>query len=129
MSKTQNWKNAEYYFANLYKKFKIPAYRESRGGDWGKKDFEVKIEGHPEIVSDSKYSEARPFRHHGLVQEAKAKYCKDKSFFPVILTKNYKERGGCISIQDKLFAMLLSYWLGYGTKEELWNIYLGEDEE
>lgn len=131
MSKTQNWKNAEYYFRDVYRKYNIPAERKSRAGNWGEKDFEVHIDNHPEIVSDSKYSEARPFRHHGLLEEEEGKYCKDekgkwkKGFHAVLLTKNYKERGARISVEDEFFAMLLSHWLGYGTKEELQAIYEG----
>ena len=120
------WKYAENYFADMYKKYKIPAHRATRAGDWSQKDFEVKIEGHPEIVGDSKYSQARPFRHHGLVQEAEAKYCKTEDSFAVILTKNYKERGACVTVRDEVWAMLLADWLGAGTKEELMKIYLGD---
>ncbi len=127
MSKTTNWKNAEHYFANVYKKYKMPAFRDTRAGDYSKVDYEIKITGHPEIASDSKYSQARPFRHHGLVQEIEFKYCKDNpDAFGVLLTKNYKEHGACITVRDEIFAMLLSHWLGYGTKEELWEIYKGK---
>jgi len=123
-----NWKNAEHFFANVYKKFKIPAYRDTRAGNYSVSDYEVKIEGHPEIASDSKYSQARPFRHHGLVKELEYKYCKTKGSFGVLLTKNFKEHGGCITVRAEVFAMLLSYWLGYATKEELMKIFMGETD-
>lgn len=123
MSLTSNWKNAEYYFRDLYLKYKIPARRDTRMGNYAVSDFEIKIDEQPHIKSDAKYSQAQPFRHHGKLAELEHKYCKDKLDIGVLLTKNYKERGACITVRDEIFAMLLSYWLGYGTKEELLAIY------
>jgi len=121
--RANNWKNAEKYGRDLYLKYKIPATRETRADDYSVSDFEIKVDNHPEIVTDSKYSEARPYRHHALILEAEDKYCKDKGDIAVILTKNFSKSGGCITVRDQAFAMLLSYWLGYGTKEELLEIY------
>lgn len=127
MSLTDNWKNAEYYFRNLYLKYKIPARRDTRMGNYSVSDFEIKIDEQPHIKSDAKYSQARPYRHHGKLAEIEFKYCKDNpDAFGVLLTKNYKEHGACITVRDEIFAMLLSHWLGYGTKEELWEIYKGK---
>ena len=124
-SVTQNWKNAEKYFANVYMKYKIPAHRETRGANFAISDYEVKIDEHPFIKSDAKYSQAQPYRHHGKLEELESKYCKEKGDIGVLLTKNFKEHGACITVRDEVFAMLLSHWLGYGTKEELWKIYTG----
>ena len=129
MGITQNWKNAEYYFRDVYLKYKIPARRDTRAGNFSVSDFEIKIDEHPGIKSDAKYSQAQPFRHHGKLQELEVKYCKEKTDIGVLLTKNYKERGACITVRDEVFAMLLSYWLGYGTKEELWSIYTKQKKE
>jgi hypothetical protein len=129
MSKTDNWKRTEHYLAKLYIKYGISATRKSRAGDYSEKNFEVHIENHPEFASDAKYSAARPFRHHGLVYECEERYCKDPKIgaeFAVILTKNFKEHGGCISVRDEFFAMLLANWLETGSKEELLKIYRGE---
>lgn len=129
MSKTSNWKNAESYFAKVYQKFKIPARRDTRAGNYAISDFEVKIDEHPEIAGDSKYSQAKPFRHHGLLDEIEFKYCKgNPDAFGVLMTKNFKERGACITVRAEIFAMILSHWLGYGTKEELWAIYKGKKD-
>lgn len=129
MSKTSRWKGAEYYFAKLYQKFNIPAKRKSRSGNFSESTWDVDIETLPGefvLVSDSKYRSAQPWRHHGTFQEIQAKYCPDKNYIPIMLTKNYEEDGGYITIKDKFFAMLLAYWLGTASKQELLEIYFGK---
>lgn len=129
MGLTANWKNAEYYFRDVYLKYKIPARRETRMGNWAVSDYEIKIEGADQVKSDAKYSQSRPFRTNGLMEELESKYCKEKGDFGVLLTKNYKEKGACVVVRDEVFAMLLSYWLGHGTKEELLDIYTGKTKK
>lgn len=122
MSKTGNWKGAERFVASVYQKYKIPATRISRAGNFAESTYDVDIEGHPEIKTDSKYSKQN-FRHHGKLETIRFKYCKSRGDIPVLSTKNYKERGSVFSVEDEFFSMLLSYWLGFGTKEELLAIY------
>ena len=126
MTGTGNWKGREKSFAAVYREFNIPANRKNRANDYSISDDDVEIEGFPWIRNDSKYTKAQPFKHHGKLREIEFKYCKNKGDVAILRTANYKERGGVISVRDRFFAMLLSYWLGFGTKEELWSIYLKE---
>ena len=96
-----------------------------RAGNYALSDYDVEIEGHSFFKGDSKYSASNPYRHHGKIKEIESKYCKEEGDVPVLYTRNYKEHGGYISVKDEYFAMLLSYWLGFGTKEELMEIYKG----
>jgi len=106
-----NWKNAERKLAEELQKEGIPAYRVSRAGDFGKSDTDVKIEGAEFLQLDSKYTEAKPFRHHGLLRVIKDKYCKKPEDVPILFTKNYKEHSGCITVEAKFFAKLLQAYL------------------
>ena len=124
--KTQRWKAAEYQFADVFQKFKIPATRVNRGADWGKSDTDVKIEGKPQYMLDSKQTTAAPFRHHGKYREIKNKYCKSPGDIPILFTKNYKEHFGLISVDINFFAALLSVFEGYVTKEEALEILNGK---
>lgn len=123
MSSTGNWKNAERVFADIYNKFKIEAYRKTRAGNFSVSDYDVEIVGEPRFKNDSKYTKKAPFRHHGKWREIKEKYCKEKEDIPILFTKNAREHFGLVSVDARFFAMLLSYWLGKATKEELESIY------
>lgn len=126
MSDSSNWKSSEKKAAETYRKFNLPAVRETRGADFSRKDYEVKIylEGNPiEVVTDSKYSKAAPFKVHGLVKEIKAKYCPQKNQIPVLYTRNYKEVGAYFTVEEKIFAGLLGYFLGTVSKEEVLGVW------
>jgi hypothetical protein len=129
MSGTGNWKGREKGFAELYQEFGIPAYRKNRVMNYSVSDDDVGIENHPWIRNDNKYTKAAPFKHHGKLREIEFKYCKQKGDVAVLRTTNFKERGGVISVRDRFFAMLLSYWLGYKSKDELWSTYMKEKKE
>lgn len=119
MSKeTVRWKSAEKKVAEIYTKYKIPASRITRAGNYAISTYDVEIEGHPEIKSDSKYS-VRGFKTNRMLDVVEAKYCKEKGDIPVLFTKGYKETGMKATCDAELFAKLLSYWLGLATKEEL----------
>lgn len=121
-----NWKGAENQLANVLKDFGIPAYRKTRAGNWSISDTDVGVEGHDNLKLDSKYTKAQPFRHHGLLEVICEKYCKNPEDVGILFTKNYKEHFGNVTIHVKFFAMLLSYWLGCGTKDELWAKFMSK---
>ena len=129
MNKTGAWKFAEKGFALVLQEFNIPAIRLTRNDNYSKSCPDIEIEGADWIFGDSKYSKAQPYRHHGKIKETEARYCKKKGDTAILFSKNYKEHGGMIASRDRFFAMLLAYWLGKGTKEELWAIYLKESVE
>lgn len=116
---SNNWKNAERSLASTYQYYGIPAHRVSRGMDFSKSTYDVKIEGADWLISDSKYTKQKPFRFHGILREIEAKYCKNKGDVAILSTRNYKERGEFITIRSEFFAKLLSLWLGCKTKAEL----------
>lgn len=119
MSKESNrWKGAERQVSDIYNKYKVPATRITRAGNYAISTYDVEIEGHPEIKSDSKYS-IRGFKTNRMLDVVEAKYCKEEGDIPVLFTKGYKERGMKATCDAELFAKMLSYWLGLATKEEL----------
>lgn len=128
MSSTGNWKGAERSVRDVLIEFLIPAFRKTRAGNYSISDFDVGIEGFEEWKFDSKYSKSQPFRHHNKLAVIEEKYCPSKTDFPILVTRNYKERFSCTTVYTRLFAMLLSYWLGFGTKEQLMKIYLKESD-
>lgn len=126
MSKVDNWKRLEKEFPLLLQKYGIPAYRrEQRQANYAISIDDVGITGHDYIKIDTKYQKAG-WSVNTLLNTLKKKYCKTPDDFGVIVTKGGSERGQKVVIQDDFFAILLSYWLGYKTKEELLEIYHGK---
>lgn len=124
MSKTARWKNAERQLADIYQKFKIDAERISRAGNYSESTYDVRINGAPELKSDSKYSQAG-FKTSRLLEVIREKYCPNKQDVPILFCKGYREHGGKITVDAEFFSMLLAFWLGKGTKEELLDIFNG----
>jgi hypothetical protein len=122
---TGNWKGAERYLADVLCKYSIDAYRKTRGSNFAVSDTDVGVVGEDWLKLDSKYSKAAPFRHHGKIQVIEEKYCKDEKDEPILFTKNFRERSGYITIKAEFFAVLISFWLGKATKEQLEEIYYG----
>lgn len=122
MSSSSNWKNAERRLRDIYLKYDIPAERISRAGNFSKSDYDVRLTDPSlpiEFANDSKYSEAKPYRHHGLLKTIVKKYCKEKGQQPVLFTCNYKENGGVFAVPGYMWSGLLAHFLGYLTKEEV----------
>lgn len=123
---SKSWKNAESQWAKILGKFKVPAQRRvSRMANYRVSEDDVEVIGHPEIISDSKYS-IHGFKVNRLLEVVREKYEKNPGDISFLLTKGYKERGMKATVDAEVAAMLLSYWLGNGTKEELMEIYLGK---
>ena len=86
MSSTTNWKNSERYLARIFQKYGMPAYRKTRAGNYSISDTDIGFgkpgepDLHSEIKADSKYTEKKPFRHHGLWKIIKKKYCKKPGY-------------------------------------------------
>lgn len=111
MSKeTQRWKNAEKGAAELLQKYGINAERISRGSNYAISDYDVRINGFPEIKTDSKYS-AGGFRTSRLLEIVRDKYCKEKNDIPVLFCKGYREHGFKVTIDGEFFAELLKLWI------------------
>lgn len=111
MKSNQNWKNAERRLAEVMREEGIPAYRKTRGQDWGKSDFDVEIIDKEEFKFDSKYRSVQVWRHHGYLEVIKEDYCKAKSDVPVLFTKNRGETDGYVTISLKLWAKVLAGYL------------------
>lgn len=125
MSKTSNWKRAERQGVKFLQKYKIPAFRhDQRQLNYAISIDDIGIEGHPFFKFDSKYRKSG-FVSHSLLKEIEDKYCPNGEH-AVLITKGFNERGQKVTIEDEFFAMLLSYWLGFASKEELLSIYNGK---
>lgn len=120
-SKTQRWKNAERQVAEILKKYNIPAKRITRAGNYSESTYDVEIEGHPELKNDSKYS-ASGFKTNRLLDVVRDKYCKEIKDEPVLWTKGYRETSMKMTVDGEFGALLLAYWLGKDTKENLEKI-------
>jgi hypothetical protein len=127
-AKTQRWKNAEKQLAETYQEFKIDAERVSRAGDYSVSDFDVRIKDQEWVKSDSKYSQEK-WKETRLLEAAEDRYCKVPGDTMIIATKGYRQTGMTAIIGLRFFAMLLSYWIGAGTKEELWSIYMKDKKD
>jgi len=122
---TSRWKNAERGWAEILCKYKLNAKRKTRAGNFSESTDDVSIEELPWTANDTKYS-IKGWKQNRLLDETRAKYCPNKGDTAILLTKGYKERGQCATVDAEFMAMLLAYWAGVGTKEELWNIYIGK---
>ena len=105
------WKDFEYRIAKWLREANIPARRMSRAGNWSQMDYEVHVDGAEFLKIDGKHTAAKPFRHHGLVNEIAFKYCKKPEDEPVLYTHNYREHGGFVTIRAEFFGKMLSAYL------------------
>ena len=119
---TARWKNSERQWATILNKYKLTAKRKTRAGNFSESTDDVSIEELPFTINDSKYS-VRGWKQNRLMEEAHLKYAKNKGDSTILITKGFKERGQCATVDAEFMAMLLAYWAGAGTKEELWEIY------
>lgn len=129
MSKaTNNWKRNESMWANVLAKFGVEAKRISRAGNFSESIHDVVVNGFPELKSDAKFS-IKPWRQNNMLEVVRDKYCKLPNEIPLLYCRQYKDRGGKVVIDDDFAAMLIAFWMGKGTKEELWNIYMGKKND
>ena len=125
MSATGNWKNTERMWPKCLAKFGVEAERISRSGNYSESIHDCRVMGFPELKSDTKFS-VKPWRQNNMLEVVREKYCKLKTEIPLLYCRQIKDRGGKVVIDDTFAAMLLAFWLGKGTKEDLWDIYLGK---
>lgn len=124
--KTHRWKGLEKAVPALMQKYKIPAFRhEQRQNNYAISIDDVGITGFPWIKIDCKYR-VNGFQTNTLLSVVEDKYCKEATDVAVLVTKGFQERGQRVTIDDEFFCVLLGYFLGVGTKEELWSIYNGK---
>ena len=119
---TARWKNAEKQGSSIFSKFLIPSERISRAGNYAVSTYDISLKEHPRYKIDSKYSQAG-FKTSRMLDIVQDKYCKEPLDIGILLTKGYRETGMRATVDADFLAALLSYWLGYGTKEELEKIY------
>lgn len=119
MARSNAWKDLERWIAELLKQFGLDAYRKTRGQDWGKSDFDAEIKDHPQFKFDCKYSIKR-WKTSSMLETVREKYCKEKlkvtpdeiiGDVPILICKNYRERGAKITVDADVFVMLLAYYL------------------
>ena len=124
---TSRWKSAERGWAEILCKYNLTAKRKSRAGNFSQSTDDVSIEELPWTANDTKYS-IKGWKQNRLLSETEFKYCPDKGDTAILLTKGYKEKGQCATVDAEFMAMLLACWAEVGTKEELWSIYIGKSK-
>lgn len=122
MARSQSWKDLEKKWSEILCKYGLTAHRVSRAGNYQVSDYDVKVAEMPELISDCKYS-IHSFKTNRLLDEVEDKYKKAKGDTAILVTKGYKEHGQDASCDSEFMAMLLAYWVGVGSKEDLWATY------
>lgn len=117
------WKASESQWPKTLKEFKVGAVRISRAGDYSQSIDDVRILGADWLKNDCKYRKSG-FLSSTLLKDTEDLYCKEPGDTQIVITKGYRQVGQDCVVHDRFMAMLLSYWLGCATKEELWEIYL-----
>lgn len=126
MSKQTTWKAAERQLATILCKYKIPAKRKSqRQENYAISIDDVGIEGADWIKLDAKYRKSG-FAVNTLLDVVEKKYARLPNEIGIVGLKGGGQHGMRFLLDDEFGAMLLSYWLGHATKEELWAIYNGK---
>lgn len=125
MSKVSRWKSAEGQGAKIANEFLIPAERISRASNYSESIWDISLKDLPEYKVDSKYS-VQGWKTNRMLDVVAEKYCKDRQDKAVLLTKGYREVGMKAMVDARLFFMLLSFFHGYASKEELEKIYYNE---
>ena len=125
MSKVDRWKNAERQGAEIFNEFLVPAERINRANNYSVSTFDISLKEHPKYKLDSKYS-VKGFLVNRLLAVIENKYCKEPEDVGILLTKGFREHGMKATVDARFLAMLMSFWLGYGQKEELEKIYYGK---
>lgn len=125
MSSTGNWKNNERAWSKVLKKYNVESTRISRAGNYSESVHDNDVPEFPQLKSDCKFS-TKPWRQNNMLEIVRDKYCPNKDDIPLLFCRQIKDRGGKVVVDDEFAAMLISFWLGKGTKEELWDIYLGK---
>lgn len=128
-AKTERWKNAERRAVKVLQKYKIPAERiMDRSGNFAISTYDARINGLHEAKIDIKYS-IKNFKTSTMLDIVRDKYCEFPNDFPVMMCVGYKENNFKTTIDADIFAMLLSFWMGCSTKEELWSIFTSKSSK
>ncbi len=132
------WKDSEKKWAETLQKYLVPAFRKNRMGNYSISDDDVGVEGHDWLISDSKHSihgweENRALRAkvtgikkqyaRKLLEATEAKYAEELTDQVVLVSHGHREIGQVCSVDSEFMAMLLSYWMGFATREQLMDIY------
>ena len=105
---SQAWKQLEKWWSTALQKAGLPAERISRAGNWSESTYDVKIMGHPEYISDCKYSKAG-FKVNRLHRETTEKYAK-KGDKVIVVTRGYNEKPKAM-VDAEFMAKLLAHWI------------------
>lgn len=111
-------KRTEKSFAKYLNKYRIPAVREERLNNYSVSKPDIIIENHPEFKIDTK-SRGASALISTFEEEVESKYCKTTKDEPIMPVRIKHRKDYHVVIRGKFFAKLLSYWLGFATKEEL----------
>jgi len=102
MGSSQAWKALEKLVAKM-----LGGKRISRGDDFSRKDVDVEVEDFDVLRIDAKYRSSFNWAHHAFLDEIKTKYCTSPEHIPVLVTKNKRQRGACLTVQLDHFGVIL----------------------
>ena len=83
---SNSWKALERLVAKV-----LRGERVLRGGDFSKKDVDVKVEDFPNLQIDAKYRQR--WAHHRFVDTVEEKYCVADDDMGILVTKHPRQRG------------------------------------
>lgn len=77
-----------------------------RGGDFSKKDVDVRVGDFESLQIDAKYRQR--WAHHRFLDEVERKYCDTKAgHMPILVTKHPRQRGACVTLRLEHFGCIL----------------------
>lgn len=122
MTDKQNWINNEKMTVRKFQEFGIPAEWVSKEGRQESKsihDVDIFPKTPVHFKIDSKFTRGG-LAHHTKLDIIEKKYCKKDNERPVLFSRTIGSRSGTFTVKDDLFLGILSYFLGYMTKEEVY---------
>lgn len=121
MSQKSNWINNEKITVRKFQEWGIPAEWVSKMGREESKsihDVDIFPQAPIHFKIDSKFTKGG-LAHHTKLNVIEEKYCKKDHERPVLFSRTIGARYGTFTVKDSIFLGLLSYFLGYRTKEEV----------
>jgi len=99
---SQAWKNLERQTAKALKGKRI--LRLTAPGPSYISASDVELHALPWLKIDAKYRTR--WAHHRFLEAIRAKYCRGRKDEPVLVTKQHRQRGACVTIRLEFFGRL-----------------------
>lgn len=122
-----NWVRNEKITVRKFEEWGIPAEWVSKEGREESKsihDVDIFPQAPIHFKIDSKFTKGG-LAHHTKLAIIEEKYCKKEHERPILFSRTIGSRRGTFTVYDDVFLGLMSYFLGYRTKEqvlEAWKV-------